>query len=96
MVPVPHEADNQHYFAQNLKLKAAHALKELMDTLADASQAAFERDYQIWKEEWHDTFSQRTHRKSGKMQYTHKRLHSAMHSIDFYLLYLFTCQTDEC
>lgn len=86
----------RRYLTQNPRLKAARALKGLMDTLAGASQNAFERDYQAWKEEWHDTLFRRTHLKSGKTRYTHKRLRSAMHSIDFYLPYLFTYQTDGC
>ena len=41
-------------------------------------------------------FNRRTTLKSGKTQFTHKRLRSAMHSVDFYLPYLFTYQQPEC
>ena len=34
--------------------------------------------------------------KYGKTQYTHKRLRSAMHSIETYLPYLFTYQDPDC
>ena len=34
--------------------------------------------------------------KSGKTQFTHRRLRSAMHSVDFYLPYLFTYQQPGC
>ena len=34
--------------------------------------------------------------KSGKTQFTHRRLRSAMHSVDFYLPYLFTYRQPEC
>ncbi len=34
--------------------------------------------------------------KSRMSQFTHRRLRSAMHSVDFYLPYLFTYQMPEC
>ena len=34
--------------------------------------------------------------KSRMSQFTHRRLRSAMHSVDFYLSYLFTYQLPEC
>ena len=86
----------RRYLTLNPKLKAARALKELMDTLTTSSQFSFEQMYKAWKEEWHDTLNKRSLLKSGKTQYTHKRLRSAMHSIDFYLPYLFTCQQIAC
>ena len=86
----------KRYLTQNPRLKAARALKELMNTLTTSSKVTFEQNYQAWKEEWHDTLYRRTQLKSGKTQYTHKRLHSAMNSIDFYLPYLFTYQLAAC
>lgn len=86
----------RRYLTLNPRLKAARALKKLMDSLTTARQVAFEQDYRAWKEEWKDMLNRRTQLKSGKTQYTHKRLRSAMHSIDFYLPYLFTCQMAAC
>lgn len=86
----------RRYLTLNPRLKAARALKELMETLTSASQITFEQNYLSWKEEWHDTLCRRTKLKSGKTQYTHKRLRSAMHSIDFYLPYLFAYQLATC
>lgn len=86
----------RRYLTLNPKLKAARALKELMDSLTIASQITFGQNYKAWKEEWKDMLNRRTQLKSGKTQYTHKRLRSAMHSIDFYLPFLFTYQMAVC
>ena len=77
-------------------VNAARALKELMQTLTTTNRQVFETAYHNWKAEWHDTLCRRSHLKSGKTQYTHKRLRSAMHSIDFYLPYLFTFRDATC
>lgn len=79
---------------KNPRLKSARALKRLMETLTTATKADFVTAYQEWKVEWKDTLNRRSVLRSGKTQYTHKRLRSAMHSIDTYLPYLFTYQ--EC
>ena len=86
----------RRYLTLNPRLNAARALKELMQTLTTTSRQVFETAYHNWKAEWHDTLCRRSHLKSGKTQYTHKRLRSAMHSIDFYLPYLFTFQDATC
>lgn len=80
----------------NPRLKSARALKELMETLTSATKKEFEDAFRTWKEEWHDTLHRRSLLKSGKTQYTHKRLRSAMHSLDTYLPYLFTYQDPDC
>lgn len=86
----------RRYLTLNPRLKAARALNDLMNTLTSASQVTFEQNYKAWKEEWKYMLNRRTQLKSGKTQYTHKRLRSAMHSIEFYLPYLFTYQMAVC
>lgn len=86
----------RRYLTLNPKLKAARALKRIMETLTSSSQSNFEQGYQKWKSEWRDTLNRRTLLKSGRTQYTHKRLRSAMNSIDYYLPYLFTYQQKDC
>ena len=81
---------------KNPRLKAARALKDLMDTLTFTTKCEFEYAYQGWKESWYDVLHRRTLLKLGKTQFTHKRLRSAMHSIDTYLPYLFTYQNPDC
>lgn len=84
------------YVTRNPKLKAARELNGLMRTLPNSYRIDFEKAYNEWKEKWRETLSRRSVLKSGKTQYTHRRLRSAMHSIDFYLPYLFTYQSLSC
>lgn len=86
----------RRYLTLNPKLKAARALKELMNTLTSAAKRDFTEAYAQWKEDWRETLNRRSALKSGKTRYTHRRLRSAMHSLDFYLPYLFTYQEDTC
>lgn len=86
----------KRYLTQNPRLKAARALKESMESLTSSKSEEFKERYKSWKDTWSDTLGKRSILKSGKSQYTHKRLRSAMHSLDFYLPYLFTYQDPEC
>lgn len=86
----------RRYLTRNPRLKAAQALQRLMDGLTEAKKEDFEREYAGWKSTWHDVLYRKSTLKSGKTHYTHLRLRSAMHSIDFYLPYLFTYQTPGC
>lgn len=86
----------KRYLTQNPRLKAARALKELMESLTSSKSEEFKERYKSWKDTWSETLGKRSLLKSGKSQYTHKRLRSAMHSLDFYLPYLFTYQDPEC
>jgi len=86
----------RRYLTLNPRLKAVRALQELIDGLTSASRENFEEEYTRWKSEWHDVLYRKSLLKSGKTRYTHRRLRSAMHSIDFYLPYLFTYQDADC
>jgi len=86
----------KRYLTNNPRLKVARALKELTNSLTKAEKNVFTSEYRKWKENWNQTLNHKSQLKSGKMQYTHKRLRSAMRSLDFYLPYLFTCQESEC
>lgn len=86
----------RRYVTKSPKLLAARELNELMKDLTKLSKQEFTDRYQQWKTQWEATLNRRSQLKSGKTQYTHRRLRSAMHSIDFYMPYLFTYQTDGC
>lgn len=86
----------RRYLTQNPRLKAARELKDLLDTLTISSGRDFKANYGQWKEKWKDTLAKRSLLKCGKRSYTHKRLRSAMHSLDFYMPYLFTFQQEGC
>lgn len=86
----------KRYLTKRPKLIAARELKELVGSLTTRQKNEFEDEYRKWKERWGNTLNRRTTLKSGETQFTHKRLRSAMHSVDFYLPYLFTYQQPEC
>lgn len=86
----------KRYLTLHPRLLAARELKALMDRLTKVGKADFEAEYSLWKMTWKDTLNKRSLLRSGKTQFTHRRLRSAMHSVDFYLPYLFTYQLPEC
>ena len=86
----------RRYLTQHPRIVAARELKALVDNIANEDGVEFENKYRQWKSKWEDMLNRRSTLKSGKTQFTHKRLRSAMHSVDFYLPYLFTYQLPEC
>lgn len=86
----------RRYITLDPRLLAARSLKDLMDGITAMGKEDFEKAYEKWKEEWTDTLNKRSEQKDGKRRYRHRRLRSAMHSVDFYLPYLFTYQSPEC
>ena len=86
----------KRYLTNNPKLNAAKELKNLTGRLTTSTKEEFEAAYLKWKSDWDKTLCRRSHLKSGKKPFTHKRLRSAMPSSDFYLPYLFTFQEPEC
>lgn len=86
----------RRYLTTRPKLLAARDLKALMENLTNMRENEFVQEYEQWKTRWADTLNRRSVLKSGKTQFTHRRLRSAMHSMDFYLPYLFTSQREDC
>lgn len=86
----------KRYLTQNPKMQAGRSLKELTSKLHKMDENDFKKDYQEWKEKWKDTINHKSLHKDGKMHYTHRRLRSAMNSLNFYLPYLFTFQREDC
>lgn len=86
----------KRYLTRNPRLKAARALKNLTDRLTSTRKEDFALEYEKWKRDWDVTLKHQSHLKSGKIRYTHRRLRSAMHSLDFYLPFLFTYQEPDC
>lgn len=84
----------RRYLTLNPRLKAARALKELMDRLTTTPKEEFVKSYEKWKNTWSETLQRRSVLKNGQKRFRHRRLRSAMNSIDYYLPYLFTYQ--EC
>ena len=86
----------KRYLTLNPRLLAARALNELIKSLTTTDKDDFIKGYEAWKQEWKDTINKRSELKNGKTRYRHRRLRSAMHSLDFYLPYLFTYQEEGC
>jgi hypothetical protein len=86
----------RRYLTLNPKMLAARDLRDLAGRLNKVKENDFKKDYQEWKEKWKDTINHKSLHKDGKMHYTHRRLRSAMNSLNFYLPYLFSSQRKEC
>ena len=86
----------KRYLTKKPKMLASRSLKELTAKLHKMDEDEFKKDYHEWKEKWKDTINHKSLHKDGKMHYTHRRLRSAMNSLNFYLPYLFTYQREEC
>ena len=86
----------RRYLTLHPRLLAARELKALVDNIVNEDGPEFENKYRHWKSKWVEMLNRRSTLKSGKTQFTHRRLRSAMHSVDFYLPYLFTYQQPEC
>ena len=86
----------KRYLTLNPRLLAARALGVLLNSLTLKDKDDFIKEYEEWKEEWKDTINKRSELKNGKTRFRHRRLRSAMHSVDFYLPYLFTYQEVVC
>lgn len=78
-------------------MHASRELKAIMDTITYSERDDFVARFNQWKIEWDKFINRRTISKvTGKTLYTHRRLRSAMISIDYYLPYLFTYQRAQC
>lgn len=82
---------------KNPRMHASRELKAIMDTITYSERDDFVARFNQWKIEWDKFINRRTISKvTGKTLYTHRRLRSAMISIDYYLPYLFTYQRAQC
>lgn len=87
----------RRYLTKNPRLKAARELKRVVFTITDTDKETFVREYLKWKSDYADIINRRSvSKRTGCSHYTHKRLRTAMHSVDFYLPYLFTFQREDC
>lgn len=86
----------KRYLTKNPKMNASKELMLLCRYMIKSREVDFVRDYEAWKKRWHDFLNKRTTHKDGKTYYLHRRVRTLVHSIDFYLPYLFTFQKPEC
>lgn len=86
----------KRYLTQNPKMNASKDLTLLVRGIKYQAKEDFERDYAAWKVRYDEFLNKRTTHKDGKTCYLHRRVRTVMHSIDFYLPYLFTYQRPDC
>jgi len=86
----------KRYLTKNPKMNASKELMLLCQYMVNSRGADFIIDYKAWKVRWQDFLNKRTTHKDGKTYYLHRRIRTLVHSIEFYLPYLFTFQKPEC
>ena len=86
----------RRYLTNNPKMKASIDLTLLIREMKHMTKECFVERYTAWKEQYAEVLNKRVTHKNGKVCFLHRRLRTAMHSIDFYLPYLFTYQRSEC
>ena len=85
----------RRYLTNNPKMKASVDLMLLMREMRHQTKEGFEAEYAAWKERYTEFLNKRVTHKDGK-SYLHRKVRTVVHSIDFYLPYLFTFQCPEC
>ncbi len=87
-----HEAQIvRRYVTQNPKLKAGHDLLDLVKTLTITTEYVFKQRLSLYVDRYRDFLNEKsTHPTTGKDDYTHKRLRSAIRSLEHNLHLLFT------
>ena len=87
----------KRYLTKKPKLLAARELLALVNMLTCTGEEEFKASFSQWRQRWNEVLSKRsTSSRTGKSRYTHRRLRTAMNSLNFFLPYLFTFQHDEC
>lgn len=84
------------YLTKHPKMIASRDLLALCDDMIYLDKEDFMHDYNLWKTQWNDFLNRRTIHKNGKTYYLHRKLRTAVNSLEFYLPYLFTHQQPEC
>lgn len=85
----------RRYLTNNPKTKAAIDLMLLMREMKYMDKERFETRFAAWKEQYDEFLNKRVTHKDGKVCYLHRRMRTAMHSVEFYLPYLFTYRNPE-
>ena len=86
----------RRYLTGNPKMKASIDLMLIMREMKHLTKEVFEAEYAAWKERYTEFLNKRVTHKDGKSCYLHRKVRTVVHSIDFYLPYLFTFLRPEC
>lgn len=85
----------ERYLTKNPRMIASRELLLLCDMMYYVDEEIFLADYNAWKSRYNSFLNKRTTHKDGRTYYLHRKLRTAVNSIDFYLPYLYTYQRDE-
>jgi hypothetical protein len=86
----------RRYLTLNPKLEASKELKMITDRLCVIKEQEFNFLYSNWLIKWESFLKERTYLQgTNQWEYTHKRLRSAVHSINKYKRFLFTYQHNK-
>lgn len=85
------------YLTGNPRLQASKELAAIVERLTKLDKVAFTQEYADWNARWHTVLCERTvSMDTGKWCYTHKKLRTAVNSLNYYMEYLFTYLSPEC
>ncbi len=93
-----HQVKNvTRYITQNPRLEASQELKLAVSFLKDSTQEEFTLLLDDWYQKWEEFLKEKTFNpETGKHQFTHRRLRSALRSLRTNLPYLFTYKNYPC
>ena len=77
-------------------MKASIDLMLLMRDMKHLTKEGFKAEYAAWKERYSEFLNKRVTHKDGKSCYLHRKVRTVVHSIDFYMPYLFSFRRPDC
>ena len=81
----------RRYITKDPRMPAAKELMDIVRMMKQTDKESFEGALQLWRIEWNLFLNERTFNQiTGKSHYTHKRLRSAIRSLETNLPWLFT------
>lgn len=85
----------ERYLTKHPRMIASRELLATCDMMYYVDEEIFLESYNAWKSRNDSFLNKRTTHKDGRTYYLHRKLRTAVNSIDFYLPYLYTYQRDE-
>lgn len=85
----------ERYLTKNPRMIASRELLDMCRLMYCLEEDMFLDEYHSWKDRFREFINKRTVHKDGKTYYLHKKLRTAINSLEFYLPYLFTYQRDK-
>ena len=85
------------YLTGNPRLRASKELASIVGRLDWTDKGSFSKEFAGWNARWRTVLNEKTvSADTGKWHYTHKKLRTAVNSLNYYMEYLFTYSSAEC